>query len=376
LSTPLEIESSSFSYTAIYNKNLAPNKPIRIINSNIYYSRFLSDCRGECIYVSNCTLKHSAIDYNSGDYANGFILSNSKATNITAVSSDSRWNNQYIVLVIKTSIINDFIIASSYGFNDPTSHISFEDSTISNVSTAIDDMLYTSLGLRCSLIIRRCKVTQGNLVFDNSHDTPRVSIISSTLKKVSFSPSATYTPQYNVYASIYMRNTSFVEGSLNLPYYYTDIAYSDITLTSSLIVGGSSIISCSSIGRHNSVPQASTVGIIALGLTMTNSTIKNFDTAIRASPPLRNTVTISNTNFRGNSLYNIENKGAFNITATGNYWGTNNNGVIVNKIFDYWDNINYGDVLYTGYASSLLPAEAGCPAYIEEEEVGQTTMGL
>jgi hypothetical protein len=161
-----------------------------------------------------------------------------------------------------------------------------------------------------------------------------------------------------------MHNVWFIDGTINLPRSQGNISYSTITLLSSpLSIGGNSYISCSSIDRSGSILQANTIGVNATDLTLTNSTIKNFDIGLRITPSSLNTATISTTNFYSNFQYNIDNKGAYNVAATDVFWGTNDEGVIASKINDYWDDINYGEVLYTNYALNPLFAEIGCPPY-------------
>jgi hypothetical protein len=61
---------------------------------------------------------------------------------------------------------------------------------------------------------------------------------------------------------------------------------------------------------------------------------------------------ITHSNFYKNSLYNIQNLGNSDINATGNWWGTKNN--IGKTLYDYWDNINYGEIVHTNDADSLV----------------------
>lgn len=314
-------------------------------------------------------MRHSIVEYDYGSESSRVTFDNSNAANTTLTSVNwwGGWNNAFIVM---KSVINDFKIERSYGGNGGSANVTFEDSTLYNVSTIGYDPMYGESRLTCGLHIRRCRFTIGDMLVDYSQSfyySPIVlSITDSRLTKVNFKSPVLSNVHYNSQVSLYMRNVSFVEGSILFPFGNADIAYSTITLTSSFVMGGNSQISCSSIGRAGTVVQESSVGIVALGLTITNSTLKNFATGIQVSPSQTNQVTISKTNFLSNSVYNIENKGAYNVTATGNYWGTNNGGVIVGKIYDYWDNINYGDVIYTNYTSTSLSAETGCPAYVAD----------
>ena len=325
----------------------------------------MPQCNGDCMHVNNCTLRHNVIDYSSGGQLAGFTVYDSNIINTTITSSG--WVRS-VFLTIKKSIINDFkFISRDYGeILSSQSNITFEDSSIFNVSIGVTDRAYSysSPRLRSNFAIRRCKFTLGNIVFYDDHYKTEISVIDSILTKVSLTELNPYYYSYYESPILYMRNVSFLDGNLTFYTRTVDIAYSNITVTTPFAVGRDSNISCSSIGRSGLVTQASSVGIIASSLTITNSTIKNFDTAMQVAAQGLNKIMITKNNFYGNSIYNIVNKGAYDINAIGNYWGTNNEGVILNKIYDYWDNINYGDVLYTNYASNPLPAEAGCPAYI------------
>ena len=318
------------------------------------------------MHVNNCTLRHSIIEFNDGVESNRFTLYDSNAINTTVASSYIRsWSS--VFLKIKKSIINDFkFVSLSYmgEILSSQSDITFEDSSIFNLSIGTLGIVYRTTCLRSNFAIRRCKFTLGNIVFYTDYDKTEISVIDSILTKVSLTELNPYYYSYYESPILYMRNVSFLDANLTFYTRKVDIAYSNITVTTPFGVGRDSNIYCSSIGRSGLVVQASSVGLIASSLTITNSTIKNFGTGIQAVAQGLNKIMITKNNFYGNSLYNVENKGAYDINAISNYWGTNNESVILNKIYDYWDNINYGDVLYTNYASNPLPAEAGCPAYI------------
>lgn len=60
-----------------------------------------------------------------------------------------------------------------------------------------------------------------------------------------------------------------------------------------------------------------------------------------------NSMKIDSSDIYNNTQYNIQNLAAQNITAQNNWWGTTNATEIANKIYDYYDNINYGIVDYS-----------------------------
>ena len=75
--------------------------------------------------------------------------------------------------------------------------------------------------------------------------------------------------------------------------------------------------------------------------------------------------TISNCKFTGNSTYNVENRTTNSITATDNWWSTIDVAVIKIKIWDYYDDINYGEVVL----SPLLMTEEGPSNYVPVVDV-------
>ena len=168
---------------------------------------------------------------------------------------------------------------------------------------------------------------------------------------------------YN-YGSLIVGNTEFTHGVLHIPSMTADVKYTNITLAQTpFAMTRNSRITCSSIGRSGLIPQINTIGLNVTSITVNNSTLKNFATAIRINPWDIYSVSISRTNFQSISQIYVDNKGYGDVVATGNYWGTNNAAVIQNNIIDYWDDIHYGQVLFNNYASSLLAAETGCAPY-------------
>ncbi len=91
------------------------------------------------------------------------------------------------------------------------------------------------------------------------------------------------------------------------------------------------------------------VGVYMGDGSISNTEIRDTYTAIKIGSGVP---TISNTNLINSATYHIENRTTNNITATNNYWGTTDENVIKQKIFDYFDDINYGQVTYTPFFAS------------------------
>lgn len=100
------------------------------------------------------------------------------------------------------------------------------------------------------------------------------------------------------------------------------------------------------------------------------SNIKNTNTAIKINT--NSTLTVDSTNFDYNSVYNIQNLSASNIFARNNWWGTTDATAIASKIYDYYDNINYGIVDFsTSLASNsyTVTLQIGSNGYLKENNV-------
>ena len=100
-----------------------------------------------------------------------------------------------------------------------------------------------------------------------------------------------------------------------------------------------------------------------------NSEISNNDIAIKigtnqhvASAPGDS---VLNCEFTGNTTYNVENRTDNSIIATDNWWGTIDVAEIKTKIWDYHDDINYGEVVF----SPLLMTEEGPSNYVPVVDV-------
>jgi len=62
----------------------------------------------------------------------------------------------------------------------------------------------------------------------------------------------------------------------------------------------------------------------------------------------------SDNNIYGNLYWNVYNDTNQRVAITDSFWGTDNENVIKNKIFDYYEDPNKGPVSFTGFKSSLV----------------------
>ncbi|CAF1055558.1 unnamed protein product [Adineta ricciae] len=368
----MEYISCSFSQTTVSSIN-TDSEPIRILNSKIFYGIFSPLASNEGIQIENSTLRNITVSYDRQVTGPSiFRLNTSDITNLTIFYSNTYYysSNTLATFVVGQSVIRDLNIAISTSFSSfrPV-EIILENSSIYNATTSyISTYYWYSYPPPPKISIRNCKFTLGNLTLIMGYYDHSLSIVNSILTKVNITaPSKNDLGSNYLIKSFAMRNVSFTDGVIYLPYHQAQIVYSTITLRSPLTINGTSTILCSSVGRSSSIVQANSLGVDAAGLSLSRSTIKNFDIGLRVRPVSVYAVNISQTNFQSNTQYNIDNKGTYDVLATGNYWGTNNAATITNKINDYWDNINYGEVFYNNFTANPLAAETGCAAFDENQ---------
>jgi hypothetical protein len=85
-------------------------------------------------------------------------------------------------------------------------------------------------------------------------------------------------------------------------------------------------------------------------ITIENVNFKNYNVGLAVNG--FNLIRIKSNNFINGTSFNIKNFTSKNIDATNNYWGTSDEQIIKNKIWDLYDDINYGIVDYNGFTST------------------------
>lgn len=141
----------------------------------------------------------------------------------------------------------------------------------------------------------------------------------------------------------------------------TSISASSASISDSVISFDNSYTATQPVSLAGSINYSKILGnvngtglVITGGTSISDSEISGNATGIKITS---GATTIANSNFTNNSGYNIENQSSSAITATNNYWGTTDTTAISTKIFDYYDNINYGIVTFSPYLST--PATTG-----------------
>ena len=87
---------------------------------------------------------------------------------------------------------------------------------------------------------------------------------------------------------------------------------------------------------------------------ISRSTISKFRIGISLSGIQAN-LTINNTNLYQNTEYNLHNVSPRDVSAENNWWGKTSTTTIRNTIFDYYKNINYGEVRFNNFLLTKLP---------------------
>ena len=346
----------------------ADSEPITITNSELDSVSFYPRESNDGIQINNCNLSYATIYYDLSVSRNIFRLNNSNIQGLFIQAPGFQLISYEFI--VGNSIVEWFDLYRGYyaGSTPYASFIIFEQSTITYTGFRFNVYHSSEYLIYYNVIYRDCFLTEGTLDFTNFDSPILLQIENSELRNINIigkrSPNPTrISDTYLTVRRLVMRNVTFIDGSITFTNGQTDISYSNITLTAPpLALNGSSIITCSSISRSDSIPQQNTTGINARNLRLLRSTVKNFAVGLQIATTSLYNVEISQTNFIDNSAYNLENRGPYNIRVSDIYWGTNNTQTILNKIIDYWDNINYGYVISTNDALSPLLVETSCYA--------------
>ena len=361
----LELRSSIILNSTVSSFNYN-SEPIWISDTYIYHSGLQPQTSYEGFQLTNCDLIDSIMLYGSNTQDGQLKIVGSNILNFTIRVLHYIPREARSIVIIK-SVVRDFALLF---FDSQSSSnrqgLAFEHSTINNItvkgiSTSTPSYSYSGSNFAVQLIVRNCTFHTGNLALGYSSDY--VSIEDSRLQDVNITKPHLNDVGYGL-GMLNVRNTSFKNGVIKLLTSNVGIAYSKITLASTpLQMGGISSISCSSIRPSPSNQEANQIGVNAIALQMTQSSISNFYIGLRVKPPTENSVAISRSSFHANQLYNIDNVGAYNVNAQGNWWGTANGAAIRNKMNDYWHDTRFGQVVYTNYSPTVLQAETGCALY-------------
>ncbi|TRX37297.1 T9SS type A sorting domain-containing protein [Flavobacterium sp. ZT3R18] len=236
-------------------------------------------------------------------------------------------------LIIENAIISGTTIKGVYPRSEK---IKVKNSTINNSLINSDSYNY-------GIIIDECII--GNTQLSIGCCGANIEIIKSEL-----TDSYIIDGHGDANGPIIIKDSKINNTPINLPVARLEISESEINYnTSNGLIFGNGKFECSQITGNNigTAIKITGGGYMWGNFVMTNSTIKNNSIGLEITNS--NIVTIDNSNFYDNTTYNIQNKSSKNITAINNWWGTTNTTAINNSIYDYYDNINLGQVDYTNY---------------------------
>ncbi|WP_243349281.1 right-handed parallel beta-helix repeat-containing protein [Parabacteroides sp. FAFU027] len=165
-----------------------------------------------------------------------------------------------------------------------------------------------------------------------------IQVIKSTIENSSFT-------DYNNYYSFSIQDSKIINSPINLSNSDYGATISNSTITYNTGFG----IKCKNLKMTGTTVDGSGQGT-AIELFGGNNSISKshlINNTIGVKVTANNSMKIDSSDIYNNTQYNIQNLAAQNITAQNNWWGTTNATEITNKIYDYYDNINYGIVDYS-----------------------------
>ncbi|MDO9184923.1 MAG: T9SS type A sorting domain-containing protein [Bacteroidia bacterium] len=275
---------------------------------------------------SGILIIYNALFSNSNVITHGYQTSASLILNKTTIIGSRLWGVYPCTepITLKSSFIDNCIINS-----DPYNYgINFDSSTVSN----------------SSLLIGCCGA---NISFNHSK------IISSEITEGWGTP---------VGGPLSISNSELDNVPINLPTATVNISKSIINNTASngIIFGNGAIASVKQMGNNTGIAfEITGYSGYQIGgyVSITNSTIS--ENAIGMKISNANSVVMDSCNFISNSVFNLQNLSSSGVTAKNNWWDTTNTAAIASKIYDYYDNINVGQVAFSNYLASQQPAPAG-----------------
>ncbi|UJR14328.1 hypothetical protein I4U23_001324 [Adineta vaga] len=205
-----------------------------------------------------------------------------------------------------------------------------------------------------TLSIYRSTFFNGSMKFYYNHND--IKIMDSMLAYVNIVVSGYYASSGRNYFALF--RSTFLHGSLSIRDTSAYSIQSNIMLAGTpLLIGDNSRIQCTSI-TSLAGGSAVTAGIEATDVIIKNSSMYNFYTGIRVSK----TSKISFSNIYDNH-YNIENRGRNNIEANKSWWGTSNETEISEKIYDFYDDLNFGQVIFSNHFTSTIDLNSSQCSY-------------
>jgi hypothetical protein len=291
-------------------------------------------------------LSQSQISYVKMEWGSISIYTSSGNT-MTLSISNAQFDNTAVTATVGNIIISNSTLNKSKAhvsnYNLPCADtLTIQDSTLTDSTASLD---YGS----CSNLIVQGINGSGNTVSGAPNVRQgTVKLLDSTLTDSTVS--------CGVSATCEIARSQLTNSTIS-GYAHQPLTITDTTLTFT----GTTGINCydsfypknCTISYSKITGQGSGTGINMSSGSVSNTEIRDTSVAIKIGSGVP---TISNNNFINCcSTYAVENKSGSNITATNNYWGTMDENVVKQKIFDYYDDLNYGAVTYSPFLISPAP---------------------
>ncbi|CAF1149423.1 unnamed protein product [Rotaria sordida] len=316
------------------------------------------------VYVPrNVTLTIQAgvqILFDRGDFeilVKGFLHVQGTASNPVQFYNGAATNTKWMVTLQSTNLSASFV--NNAIFTGPQKGL--------QITTALAGLPQNTgvLVVQNTVFLENTSIeSNGNYPFNcyfplhRSSPAPSLELISAVIKNSLVSTGNTFSE------SILITNSKIFNTTIRPAAALDGIHYSTIELKAPpLVLGDYSTILCSSVKRSSYIAQENTIGIQASSITIALSSIRSFEVGLEITSNSTQKSSILSSNFISNSVFNIRNVGPYNIEATDNWWGSANSADIQNKIYDYWDNVNSGEVIYSRASNGKLQAEDSCPPY-------------
>lgn len=284
--------------------------------------------------ISKCEFTNSAFCFSKGFETQAFLRVDSSYFNTANVYEYPRSEP---IEINNSKIINSTIYSDSYSYGIKLNNCIVEDNT----------QLYVGCG-DANIRINNSSVKDSKIISINGGSVnPALYIKNSIFQGTSININGT---SVSILNSIFINPDYLIFGT-------GEINYSQFFATnasSSLVFGG---YDC--CNPNISVKNSS--------FTNSNTAIQIFDESYLFNAT---TITIDSCNFSNNRNFNIRNLSNKNIGAKYNYWGGTTTSYINDKIYDSYDDINKGEVIYTGSLNSLSSIPPiGAPTGLLKEDV-------
>ena len=228
--------------------------------------------------------------------------------------------------------------ATVFGYYPRSERIELENAVIISSTLESDSYNY-------GIHIRNSSVTQSS--FRLGCCDANFDISDTDIQNSSFT-------HHNNYNAITLNRVTLTNTYLNTPYANVTISdckfYASSIPETTLIQMASGSITNSTLEGNAALTLVNVISYYPSNLTIENVNFKNYNVGLVVNG--FNSIRIKSNNFINGTSFNTKNFTNKNIDATNNYWGTVDEQIIKNKIWDLYDDINYGIVDYNGFTSS------------------------